>query len=715
MAAGWVAGAGAGAAILALSLVSAVSAQPPAPSYRARVEIRRTSFGVPHILAEDLGAAGYGLAWAQLEDHGVRVAMNLVRARGQLARHFGRDSLESDVLNRQTHRQASAAYLELEPETRDLFEGFAAAVNRYVARHRTEFPPWMPRDFTGRDVAALWVGSPFGETELFQSRLRRRALARRDSLGRLGSGSNAWSLAPSRTTSGHAILLRNPHLNWNAGYYEAHVTVPGVIDFYGDFRVGYPLYFNGGFNEHLGWATTNNSADRDEIYALKADPAHPDRYSFDGASVALTADTVLVRVRSGASLVTERRVVWRSSLGPVVARSADTIYVVKSPNDGNVKKAEQFLRMMRARTLEEWKAALQLRAQTESNLTYADRAGNIFYIWNAAIPERPHASGGDTAAVPASTAADVWSRLVPLERLPQVLNPPGGYVQNSNDPFHFTNLVVPLDSAAYPPDFPRPALGFRSQLSLALVTEREKVSLEDVVRLKHSPRMLAAERLKDDLIAAVRAGSSDAEVLRAVELLERWDNTVSPAARGGVLFEAWFSRYLAGEDPNGRASGVERWRAAFAQPWSAAEPTTTPDGLADPPAAVRAFAWAVRETRRLYGRWDAAWGEVHRIRRGRVDLPANGCPGILGCFRVLWYDSTAHRQRVATGGDGWVLAVEFGPTPRAYSVLAYGQSSRPDSPHYADQAARFARGDLKRVAFTEAEIARDLVRRYRPR
>src|SRR5690606_30163960 len=89
-------------------------------------------------------------------------------------------------------------------------------------------------------------------------------------------GSNAWAFAPSRTRSGKAILLRNPHLDWTAGYYEAHITVPGELNFYGDFRIGGPFTIIGGFNEYLGWATTNNDPDTDEIYALDVDPARPD-------------------------------------------------------------------------------------------------------------------------------------------------------------------------------------------------------------------------------------------------------------------------------------------------------------------------------------------------------------------------------------------------------------------------------------------------------
>jgi acyl-homoserine-lactone acylase len=157
-----------------------------------------------------------------------------------------------------------------------------------------------------------------------------------------------------------------------------------------------------------------------------------------------------------------------------------------------------------------------------------------------------------------------------------------------------------------------------------------------------------------------------------------------------------------------------RMRRTFATPWTSAAPNETPDGLSDPTRAAADFAWAVDEVTRRYGSADVAWGEVHRVRRGNVDVPVGGCTGALGCFRVLQYSEAPDGKLVARGGDGWVLAVEFAPVPRAYSVLAYGQSSRPESPNFADQAAMFARGELKRVAFTLEDVEKGTLRRYRP-
>jgi acyl-homoserine-lactone acylase len=220
--------------------------------------------------------------------------------------------------------------------------------------------------------------------------------------------------------------------------------------------------------------------------------------------------------------------------------------------------------------------------------------------------------------------------------------------------------------------------------------------------------------VKGDLVAAVRAAWPSGEPAEAIGLIERWDGTVAPDSRGGTLFEAWFRHYLRADSAN-PGSYDERWGRGFTVPWTPAEPATTPRGVARPDRAVAAFLSAMHEVKTDFGRWDVAWGEVHRMRRGTLDLPVGGCSGELGCFRVLGYQPSADSLWVASRGDAWILAVEFGRDgPRAYSVLAYGQSDDPASPHFADQAAMFARGELKRVAFTEEEIERDLVRRYRP-
>lgn len=707
------------AACCALALAACARGTPPVmqpatlPPLAHQVEIRRTSHGVPHILADNLRAAAFGLAYVQLEDHGLRVISGMEAARGRRALVDGVDAVDDDATARLRHARAVATFDSLQAETREVYIGFADGMNHFIRLHQHELPAWVRPDFTPHDVLARDIEWP-SNAEMERFRRRLVAAAGDTRLLRLAAdtapmqepqnvGSNAWALAPSRTATGNAILLRNPHLSWTAGYYEAHVRVPGTLDFYGDFRIGGPFTVIGGFNPRLGFATTNNDTRTQEFYAFRADPVRPDHILLDGISVPLERETVHVEYRTAGGVRQAEREFWSTEFGPVVHRSDSLVYVYRPALSGAFREGERWLEMMQAASLEEWKRALKIQPRSGSNFTYADADGNIFYIWESTAPLLPHPDGGDTVAIRVTRRDQIWTELAPLEALPQLLNPAGGYLHNENDSPHYANLNQVL-ADSFPFWVEPPRLRLRSQHALQLLHNDRAFTLEEVVRAKHSMRMLLADRVKDDLVSAVRAGDPSAEIARAIELLVAWDNTVARDSRGGVLFQTWWDRYrsLVHED------------SLYEVEWSAAAPTETPNGLGNPARAVEAFAWAVPEAAREFGSWDVAWGTVHRVRRGDVDVPVGGCGGALGCFRVLNFDTAADGRRVVDGGDGWVLAVEFAETPRAYSILAYGQSPDPDSPWHDDQAALFAANRMKSVRWTEADIGADLVQRYRP-
>jgi acyl-homoserine-lactone acylase len=230
------------------------------------------------------------------------------------------------------------------------------------------------------------------------------------------------------------------------------------------------------------------------------------------------------------------------------------------------------------------------------------------------------------------------------------------------------------------------------------------LTLEEIVELKHSMGMELADRVKDDLLVAVQEEGVSQEELRAAALLEDWDNRVTRDSRGATLFETWSIRYFPRTDS----------ARHYQEPWTPENPTGTPKGLGDKSSAVEAFRWAVEETRDRFGSWDVSWGEVHRVRAEGIDLPVGGCAGSLGCFRVLGFTEDDDGKYRASSGDAWVLAVEFGPLPRAYSVLLYGNSNQADSPYFYNQAELFADNRMKPVAFTEEDIERHLIDRYRP-
>ena len=696
--------------------------RPDLPAIVANVEIRRTSYGVPHILGDDLKAASFGLAWVMMEDYGETVPMQLLAARGQWASVAGPPAVPADYTARMAHDYAHEVFPTFPADVQDILAGFAEGVNTYIAQYPERLPEWATPDFTPQDVAArdLRVWDSRAVTDFLRRRREEidttATAARTPDVNRPtptldprypesdpDAGSNAWAFGPERTTSGKAILVRNPHLSYTSGYYEAHMTVPGILNFYGDFRLGGPFTIIGGFNDRLGWSTTNNYGDPNQIYALLKTAGSPDHFMFGGEREPITTRSVAVEYRQADTLATASNEFRFTSLGPVLFETADTVYVLKTPTLGRHRLGEQWLRMMQAQDLEEWKEAMRIQAKYSSNFTYADADGNIFYVWNATLPILPH-EPSDGAPVVAHGPDDVWTETLPWDELPQLLNPEGGYLQNANDPAHFTNLNEILRPESFPANAPEPRLRFRSQNSLQLVHTDEVLSLEDVVELKHSMTMMMAQRFKKDLVTLLRQAGVEGDEAAALGAVEAWDNRASRDSRGSAVFELWAYLYLANTDADSR----------YTVEWSFDEPTTTPRGIGDPTAAVEAFAMAVQQAVERYGTWDVRWGDVHRIRAGDMDLGVGGCPSSLGCFRVVGFADDEDGTWRARTGDAWVLAVEFADKPRAYSILLYGNSNAEDSPYYYDQAELFANNRMKHVVYTESDIQTDLVERYHP-
>jgi acyl-homoserine-lactone acylase len=227
-----------------------------------------------------------------------------------------------------------------------------------------------------------------------------------------------------------------------------------------------------------------------------------------------------------------------------------------------------------------------------------------------------------------------------------------------------------------------------------MIQEDTSISLEEMIAYKHSTRMELADRILDDLIPAARSLGGD-QAGRAADVLEAWDRCADADSRGAVLFEA-FCRELFRRFP--------RRDDAFATGWSEEHPMTTPDGLSDPAAAVRALEAAARAIEREHGSLDIAWGDLHRLRGEGLDLPANGGPQWLGIFREIRFSRDGDGLYSPRSGDSYICAVEFSDPVRGMALLAYGNASQPGSMHRTDQLPLLARKELRPVWFSRGEI-----------
>jgi acyl-homoserine-lactone acylase len=683
------------AVVMGLSVVRGAPVAPtPAGLHPApHGTIRRDTFGVPHILAETEQGAAFAHGYATAEDHLPDLARLFLRARGEQASVFGESSLRDDLLIQQLGIWdiAKERFGELPPYMQAVLDGYAEGYDAYLAEHASEAPPWA-KPVTGIDVLAHCRA-----VLLLNFALDLRPW--RDAKVDEHKGSNMWAIGRERSASARGLLLANPHLEWSGAhlFHEVQLTVPGKINVSGATLIGFPV-ITIGFNDDLGWTHTVNQLRADYVYELTLSPSDPTTYLYDGLELPIRARTVAVRVKTATGEETRTYTLRTSHFGPIIRVENGKAYAYRSANLGLVNFLTEYNVMAKAHTLAEFMTAVNMQQLPVFNIGYADRAGNILYLFNGRIPVRTRAmeNGG---ILPGDSSDAEWQVVHPVAELPQLLNPPGGYIQNTNNAPWYTTSRPSLNRARFPAYIGGDGIPMRGEIGLQLLDATPKITLERLMAMRGNEVLGVASRVKADLIKLVKArADTSGDAIEAVQVLSAWDDRASVDSRGAVLFERWWDAYRTKASP------------LFKQAWAPAHPTTTPSGIGDPKAALLALDRVAAETKKQNGSLAVPWGDLHRVKRGDLDLPVGGNGDT---FRTVWYKSEGGRQ-VAVGGDSYMLAVEFTSAPMAYSVLAYSQSSNRASPHFNDQLTLFAQKQYKRSWFSEADIQQHLERTYQP-
>ena len=719
-------------------LLAAMPAGEAARPLAQRVTITRDTRGVPHVVADDEDAAAYGFGYAMAEDHAIEMGRKYLAARGESARVFGDEFAERDLaVTRLRNREAAREALRVvSREFRAWLTAFAAGANAYITAHRDRLPAWVPTVEPGDPLAlgrmgtitgaltpppALLAKYPATSAGGHSGRASRAALdALADDEGDT-VGSNAFAVAGSHTSVGVPLLLGNPHLRWAERYWEAHVRVPGRLDFYGSTLAGIPV-LRAGFNADVAYVQTNNAPDNEDIYALTLEPDRPDHYRLAGRSYPIVRRQVTIEVKQpDGTMTTRSQAVADTHLGPVVHEAAGRVFAVRALALEAWRHYEGFFHLWRVRSRAQFERVLDRQWMFMSNFTYADTAGHVLYRWNAMLPRRADETADYSLDVDASDPRRLWTGLHRPADLPRLLDPPGGYIQNANNAPWWTSLRDRLDPGRYPAHLERDPPSLRAQGILRQLEARTRWSPADMIAAKYDTRVVLAGRVLPDLLAEAErhAEATIPGPLRtAIDTLAAWDGRTDAGSRGAVLFQRFWERHRAGREQ------------PYAHPWSAAAPIDTPSGLADPAAALADLAAAAADVVAEHGDVAVAWGTVHRFRVGAIDLPADGAPGTpFGLYRVVGFDRRSNGTRIAGHdggagdlgrspmagtGDAWVMLVQLSRPIQAWSVVAYGQSSDLASPHSADQIRAFAEHALQPVWFAAADIAAHTERTYCP-
>ncbi|MEJ2667994.1 MAG: penicillin acylase family protein [Deinococcales bacterium] len=681
-------------------------------------EILWDSWGVPHIYAETEADLMYAWGWAQMHSHGDVILEHVGIVRGRAAEYWGEAYLESDRyvwtmgLPQLVARLAPAVAADT---------AFIDGMNAYAQGHPGELRADLRRVLPLRpeDPLALAFYDEFFNgmvvTPANMGKLREEFLTGatvRDPHPSTGlPGSNAWVVGPGRSTTGHAILLSNPHAPWpslqgarHLLMYEAHLVMPD-LDFYGVGFIGLPA-FTFGFNPYLAWTGTSAPTfDFVDSYELVL---RDGGYRFDGRVLPFDVETVTLRVRGDAGdFRDETLTVKRSLHGPVLAERGDRALAVAFPLPSAEEATKpQLWEMMRARDLAQFSASLAAQNMFAFNFLYADRQGNIMYALNGIFPDRPVGPFDWAGLLPGDTSATVWRGKLPVSAMPVVVNPVSGHLQSANETPHYAAWpdAVPLDNA--PADWPAPDAWPRTRRSLALLESQPAFSPEDVMRLKYDTHSGLADQVLDTVLAVGRQyGSPDAQ--EAVDVLAAWDRSFDADSVGAVVFAFWAMAY------DESVLGGTRFPAdAFAVPFDPSDPIGTPSGLADPAKAVQALEFSAHAVNSTFGSLRVPWGAFVHFRVGDHTLPGFGAPPeAFGVFTPNFAAPAPDGGLATVAGDTWVAVIELAESPRAWAVLPYGNASQAGDPHVGDQLALYADESFRPVWTDRAVIEANLERR----
>ncbi|MEE3330158.1 MAG: penicillin acylase family protein [Myxococcota bacterium] len=678
------------------------------------VRILRDEYGVPHIYGVTDPDVAYGLAYAHSEDDFATIQEVLLSARGELARWKGASAAPLDMLVRWMGAwdAIAAGYdTELSPEVRALVEAYADGVNHYAALHpRETLPGVIP--VTGRDVVAgfasrvpFFFGIQSTVAELFADE-RASPIA----TGPIEAafehmthgaelGSNAVAVNRRRSADGATRLLINSHQPFTgpAAWYEVRLKSEAGWDMAGGVFPGSPIVLHG-HNRDLGWASTVNRPDLADVYVLETDETGQ-HYKLDGEWREFERRPNEVDIR----LLGRLRTNWmwlasqlsplpvellRSEHGPAV-QTAHGTYALRYAGMGEIRQVEQWYRMNRATTHEEWTDAMRMLAIPSFNFVYADRKGRIAYYYNAKTPVR--AKGWNWQEyLPGDRSDLIWTESYGFDDTPQVVNPRSGYVVSTNQtPFRATALGQGPDEE----DFPAEA-GFETNMNNRALRAHELygrdrwITRDEFRKYKYDKRYSKDSRVREVISEVLAAEFDEGTTQReAQELLAGWSYDVEIGNRVTAL------------------------AIMTAQPVILAERRELPEV----PGVLESFKAAVETLLDHHGRLDPTWGEVNRFRRGHLDLPANGGPDVLRALED--FDLNEDGTFVPVSGDTLIYFVEWDRSGnlRSESIHQYGSATLDaKSVHYDDQVEMFLASGTKPVYFDEADLREHLESEYRP-
>ncbi len=420
---------------------------------------------------------------------------------------------------------------------------------------------------------------------------------------------------------------------------------------------------------------------------------HPQKknwYRFDGQWQQLVKQKAKSRVKMGPFKIPVSKTFYQSPYG-LTLKTNQGYYALRFPANLDIRAAEQWFLMNKAPNWAAFREALSMCAITGTHIVYADREDNIFYLSNGRMPRRNPAYDWQ-GVLPGDTSATLWTEYYPMDSLPQLLNPPAGYVFNTNNtPYHATGEGDNLPRGSL-----NPTMGYietennRSLRFADLMAPHEKLSYADFIRIKYdlffedSLYLYEIENFGDLFQLSPQQYPHLAE---ALEILNSWDRCTDTSSIGASLFLMTFKELYQIPSKEGRTLLTEA-------------------------ELVAALETGIEHLQTHFGTIRVPWGDIQRHRRGTVDLAVGGAPDVLA---AMYAKEGEDGRFYSVAGESYIQLVRFSPTGvEIESINAFGASAKPDSPHYTDQMQLYVQQKRKPMTLDKREILDKAKRIYHP-
>ncbi len=538
-------------------------------------------------------------------------------------------------------------------------------------------------------------------------------------------GSNSWVAGPSRTKSGRAMLANDPHIGFTnpSIWYEANIKA-GDFEWYGWYLPLIPFSLIG-HNRHHSWALTMLANDDVDLYREEFKPDDPTKVKYKGEWTDVLIEEEEVPVRFGATETAQIRV---TKHGPVITDLLSALMEYNGP-DVSMSWVWQHLeytdmiafhRMARAKSIEEFEAAVALITSPGLNVSYADAEDNIAWWAAGRIPIRPpHVN--NKALLDGASGKDEILGYVDFADNPKLINPEWGYIATANNKSTFKSVGDVPDMQGYWQP------GDRAARIEEVLDTRDDWDIEGFQALQFDDKAWAADFILPRILNSLRIVDLTRDEKEAVAILEHWDHLHGKDSVGAMLYQMINDRImyhlLADELGEGLLgpyhSLADSWnfyKFAMKTPSSAYwNKIDTPDIETQGAIIVQGFRAAIAFLREELGddihAWE--WGKLHTM---TFKHPFGYIPGLGGIFNVGPFpasggDRIVNNMLYLGNGNFEVVAgpstrrvIDFADPETAYAILPTGNSGHIKSPHYGDQAPLFMDGKYRVVNFTRDQI-----------